>query len=325
VNVFAEGGDWVFEDLKRHFALAGGGGVEVLTSSEPLAGADVWVSISPSQAVTSPDLTRTVVCVHDLYEHGGIYEPQGDRSAVRRAGALVLAHPLQRRILTEAGISLEGVPVHEGPLGALSIFTVRAEETTRFSAGWVGRHDAHGRKRCDWFVEAMTSLDPARRRPRAVLIGRGLGGHAERLRAAGVDCLHQPRESHPIAEYPRLYRQMDCLVITSSTEAGPLPLFEALATGLPVISTPVGWAPHFAARHPRYVRLAESPAEIAEHLRRLEGERAQLFEEREEIAALVGDYRLEHWLRAVLRLAASLHAGRKLREGAPSGSPIDAA
>lgn len=308
--MFTDDGDWVFEDLKRHFARAGDGVVEVLTSAEPLADADAWVSISPSQAVSSPDLERTVVCIHDLYEHAGIYSPRGDRSAVRRAGALVLSHPLQRRILTEAGISLEGVPVHEGPLGALSIFKVRDEETPSFSAGWVGRHDAQGRKRCDWFVEAMMNLDPERGRPRAVLVGRGLGGHAERLRAGGVTCLHYPRESHPIAEYPGLYRQMDCLVITSSTEAGPLPLFEALATGLPVVSTPVGWAPHFAAQHPRYVRLAESPAEIAYHLRQLESERGRLFEEREEIAALVGDYRLENWLRAVLRLAASLHERR---------------
>jgi len=330
VNVFAENGDWVFEDLKQHFARAQVAGLEVLASAEPLAGADVWVSISPSQAINSPDLARTVVCIHDLYEHSGIYSPEGDRRAVRRAGALVLSHPLQRRILTEAGVSLEGVPTHEGPLGALSIFTARSEATPCFSVGWVGRHDAQGRKRCEWFVEAINGLDPAPGRLRTVLVGRGLDGHAERLRAGGVTCLHYARESHPIAEYPRFYRQMDCLVITSSTEAGPLPLFEALATGLPVISTPVGWAPHFAAEHPRYVRLAESPAEITDHLRRLGGEREQLFREREEIASLVRDYRLEGWLRDVLRLAGSLHARPragedKLRTGASPGSPLDAA
>jgi len=308
VNVFADGGGWVFEDLKRHFERAGADGLEVFASTEPAADADVWVSISPSQAVASPDLARTVVCVHDLYTHSDIYAPWGDRRAVRKAGALALAHPSQRRILKGAGVALEGVPTHEGPLGALSIFDVRGEPTPRFSAGWVGRHDAHGRKRCDWFVESLLKFDTARGRPRAVLVGRDLYAHAERLRASGVECLHHPRESNPIEEYPRLYRQMDCLVITSSTEAGPLPLFEALATGLPVVSTPVGWAPHFAATHPHYVRLAESTAEIAEHLRRLEGEREQLFEEREEIAALVGDYRLESWVREVLRLAVSLMA-----------------
>lgn len=306
--MFADGGGWVFEDLKRHFARAGADGLEVSSSTEPSADADVWVSISPSQAAASPDLSRTVVCIHDLYMHSDIYAPWGDRHAVRKAGALVLAHPLQRQILKEAGITLEGVPTHEGPLGALSIFKVRGEPAPRFSAGWVGRHDAHGRKRCDWFVEALSSFDAAHGWPRAVLIGRDLATHAERLRAAGVECLHHPRESNPIEEYPRLYKQMDCLVITSSTEAGPLPLFEALATGLPVVSTPVGWAPHFAAPHPRYVRLAESPAEITEHLRRLESERDELFAEREQIAALVEDYRLENWVREVLRLAVSLTA-----------------
>ncbi len=330
VNVFAEKGDWVFEDLKQHFARARVDGLEVLASDEPLACADVWVSVSPSQAINSPDLTRTVVCIHDLYEHSNIYAPDGDRRAVRWAGALALSHPLQRRILTEAGVSLEGVPTHEGPLGALSSFTVRGEATPCFSAGWVGRHDAQGRKRCEWFVEAVGGLNPAPGRLRAVLVGRGLGGYAERLCAGGVTCLHYARESHPIADYPRLYQQMDCLVITSSTEAGPLPLFEALATGLPVISTPVGWAPHLAAKHPRYVRLAESPAEITDRLRRLGDEREQLFREREEIASLVKDYRLEGWLRDVLRLAGSLHARPRAGEdkhgtGAPPDSPSDAA
>lgn len=331
VNVFAEQGDWVFEDLKQHFTRARVAGLEAVASGEPLADADVWISISPSQASKSPDLKRTVVCIHDLYEHSGMYAPEGERRAVRQAGALVLSHPLQRRILTEAGVSLEGVPVHEAPLGALSIFSVRGEPTPCFSAGWVGRHDRHGRKRCDWFVEALKGLSHAPGDLRAVMVGRELGGHAEQLRAGGVPCLHYAREAHPIADYPQFYRQMDCLVITSSTEAGPLPLFEALASGLPVISTPVGWSPHFAAKRPRYVRLAESPAEITDQLRRLRVERERLFDEREEIASLVGDYRLEGWVCDVLRLARSLHApgGRdgvdKLRRGASPDNSSNAA
>lgn len=38
----------------------------------------------------------------------------------------------------------------------------------------------------------------------------------------------------------KFYDQIDLLVCTSHTEGGPLPVFEAIASGVPVISTPVG-------------------------------------------------------------------------------------
>jgi glycosyltransferase involved in cell wall biosynthesis len=40
-----------------------------------------------------------------------------------------------------------------------------------------------------------------------------------------------------------LLNALDVLVIASTTETGPLVLMQALACGVPVISTPVGWAP----------------------------------------------------------------------------------
>jgi glycosyltransferase involved in cell wall biosynthesis len=42
-----------------------------------------------------------------------------------------------------------------------------------------------------------------------------------------------------------LLNALDVLVVASTTETGPLVLFDALACGVPVISTPVGWAPVF--------------------------------------------------------------------------------
>ena len=43
--------------------------------------------------------------------------------------------------------------------------------------------------------------------------------------------------------YPKLYQQMDLFLITSRAEGGPASLPEALATGIPVISTPCGFVP----------------------------------------------------------------------------------
>lgn len=140
------------------------------------------------------------------------------------------------------------------------------------------------------------------------LIGSGLGDAAAGLRAGGVDCRLYEKDAHAFSIYPRLYQGLDCLVITSSTEAGPLTLFEALATGLPVVSTPVGWAPYFADRAAQYVRLAGNPDEIAAALEQLRSEKQEMFDKRFEIAQLVKEWSLDSWLLAVLNLAGSLAA-----------------
>ncbi|MFC1878375.1 glycosyltransferase [Chloroflexota bacterium] len=45
----------------------------------------------------------------------------------------------------------------------------------------------------------------------------------------------------------RLYNGLDCFVVSSIREGGPITLLEAMACGLPVVSTPVGLAPEALA------------------------------------------------------------------------------
>jgi glycosyltransferase involved in cell wall biosynthesis len=296
-NVYAENLGWLFEDLKRHFGRMEG----VAVSDRPLPDAGAWVALRTREAGVSPDLGRTAVCLHDLFDEEGMYQPGGSRGGVHGAGALVLCHPEQRRILAASGVPLEGRPILERPLGALSAFRPRErprQVPRSFTVGWVGRN--HPRKRLPWFVEAVRDLGAP---VRAVLLGEGLEEAAGALRAAGIACDHCSRETHPISEYPRVYQDLDCVVITGTTEAGPLPLFEALASGVPVVSTPVGWAPFFEGIG---VRIAESPAGITAHLEELRPTREEMFARRLEIAAQVAPWTLEGWLADVLEVARQL-------------------
>jgi glycosyltransferase involved in cell wall biosynthesis len=304
INVFAKNLGWLFEDLKRGFARVDIPGVEMIVGDVPCDDADAWVAIRTAEAASAPDPRRTVACMHDLYDDPALYTPDGVRGGVHGARGLVLCHPGQRRLLSEAGVSFMEKKVLERPLGPLSIFTPRRSRPEKFCIGWVGRNDR--RKRLEWVRAIASRLELDRAAVRFMLVGWGLGDAAKELEEDGFECELLDREHYPIEAYPALYARMDALLITSLTEAGPLTLFEALATGVPVVSTPVGWSPHFAREAPGYVMLGADPDSMARHLRDLAPRRQELFDERESIARLVAHWRLDDWFGEVVDLAVRL-------------------
>jgi len=308
INVYAENKGWLFEDLKNHFRSLGRiGQLEIVVTDKPNPSCHAWVCLRTTEGDAAPDLSRTAICIHDLFCESGMYDAAGSRRSVRDAGALVLCHPEQLEILRREGVALDGRPRLERPLGALKIFSPREELHQKFRIGWVGKN--HLRKRLGWFLEAVTSIELPPADFEIVLIGEGLGGAASILGSRGIQCSYFDRKDHEIDAYPGLYKELDCVVITSSTEAGPLPLFEALETGLVVVSTPVGWAPYFAQSFPHYVRLAKSIDEIKVHLNKLAEERDSMFSERFRIAQFVSQWSLDDWVREVIVLAGSLIVG----------------
>jgi glycosyltransferase involved in cell wall biosynthesis len=91
------------------------------------------------------------------------------------------------------------------------------------------------------FLQALQRLH--RRLPNlaTLIIGPGWQALAKDIRQQGILCTQAPYEiTHErIAKY---YQAMDVFWVTSRVEGGPVPLLEAMATGLPCISTPVGAA-----------------------------------------------------------------------------------
>src|SRR5687768_10696814 len=126
INVYAQNRGWLFEDLKQHFYQLNGHNNSIVTvSDQPESSADAWVAIRTREGHASPNLEHTVVCLHDLFSEPGMYQPGGSRQSVRSAAGLVLSHPAQRAILTQAGMSFDQTRIIERPLGALKIFQPR--------------------------------------------------------------------------------------------------------------------------------------------------------------------------------------------------------
>jgi glycosyltransferase involved in cell wall biosynthesis len=102
--------------------------------------------------------------------------------------------------------------------------------------------DSSGRKGIDTLVKVMA--ETSRRIPQVALlmIGPGWGDIVAWLAGRGMRCLHIPFVYHWDDLLGQLYRSLDIYWITSRIEGGPVPLLEAMSSGICCITTPVGKA-----------------------------------------------------------------------------------
>jgi glycosyltransferase involved in cell wall biosynthesis len=306
INAYARklGGDgWLFSDLLRHFGRAG-----AIVSHEPRADASAWIAIRTDEAALSPDPSRTVMQVHDMWDHNTPFS----------IGALVRTHPDQLKIYrTPPGRDLKTAPIPGfcRPIGALECFTLRERLSPEFTVGWVGRPRGGRSPRSPaLLLDALARLPATiQRQTRVLLVGEGLESAEARIRELRIACEYHHRRDTPIESYPPLYHRMDCLVITSSEEAGPMCLFEAIASGVYVASTPVGWAKrwfHHLEPPLAGTLCGREAATVAEQLVEVFERREELFEtraiRRQAHEGLHGRWTLESWVRENLALAEGL-------------------
>lgn len=311
INVAAVNRGWFFEDLKAHFLRESGNQAVIKVSDRPRRDADAWIFLRTKEAISSPIPERSLAQIHDMFDEN-LYRPGGDRRCVNRCGGIVLTHPAQREILRSSDINLDQKHILERPIGALSNFSLRQKQSQPFTVAWVGRPAIHFKqdlKRVNWFVEAVRNLDSSYR---AVLLGERLESHYISMKKSGIDCDYYKKSQYSIEHYPQIYSDFDCVVITSMSEAGPLSLFEALSVGVPVISTPVGWATQLIKPGINGY-LVESIEEITEAIQTVREDAMGWFERRKDIRKTLNDYTLESWIKENIRIAVELAESKSKR------------
>lgn len=97
------------------------------------------------------------------------------------------------------------------------------------------------RKGVTCFLHALKMLHQQLPNLETLIIGPGWQALAQDLRHQGISCTHVPYKiTHE--QVAKFYQALDLFWVTSRVEGGPVPLLEAMATGIPCISTPVGAA-----------------------------------------------------------------------------------
>ncbi len=110
-----------------------------------------------------------------------------------------------------------------------------------FVVGFSGKvtSDTSNRKGIDVFLHAIKELHKRLPKIATLIIGPGWQEFVESQRKAGIPCVHVPFtiDHHKVAD---LYRALDVYWVTSRIEGGPVPLLEAMASGVSCVTTPVG-------------------------------------------------------------------------------------
>jgi len=324
INVVAGNRGWLFEDLKQHLEdAADTAGCDVAATDTAIPNADAYLYMRPEDARQTPDFAVTTVQVHDFY----LGNRAGRLSDCADCAGWQIVHPGQLRMIRDA-VKAWPPRVMCRPLGAPTRFTTRVNyDHDAFRVAWVGR--ASHMKRVPLFVEAVTAAAASIPNLEVIMLGANVeqfapafehaGVKCECIRKAtyrpsdedaeqsereviGVMCECDPRGGVYYTAYPALYRAFDVVVITSDTETQPFPLFEAMASGVPVISTLVGWAPRLIVSGVNgYLVMGHDG--IVKALRTVWSDRELFFNARHLIADTVRPYTLEGWCEDSLRLA----------------------
>lgn len=131
--------------------------------------------------------------------------------------------------------------------------TAARKEGDPFLIGWVG-NSAWGRESNGYDVKGYGRLfEP-------MMNFLAASGHAVEQRVA------DPQVNRvAFADMPDFYRQLDVFVCTSAIEGTPNPVLEAMASGVPVVSTDVGVVPEvFGALQRRFIQQYPDPVMFAD-------------------------------------------------------------
>jgi glycosyltransferase involved in cell wall biosynthesis len=259
----------------------------------------------------------TVSTVHGFTRgrgRGQVYEWM-QRRALRRFDAVVCVSRPQLAELQKSGVP--GDRLHLIPnawsqrTALLPAREARAQLNAPadvFHVGFVGRLTQE--KGADVLVRALTHLTDVP----IVVSFIGSGNERERIEAearrAGV--VDRIRWHGMLPDASQLFAAFDVFVMSSRTEGTPIALFEAIAAGVPVITTAVGGIPDVVSQAEALLVPSEDPQALGQAIRAVRsdgaGARSRALAALERLGRV---YTVEPWLSRYESLYRYLHTHRK--------------
>ncbi|MXP59066.1 glycosyltransferase [Pantoea sp. Taur] len=260
INVYCQNKGWLFNDLKEKLTTFG-----CTPSTLPFKKADIWLCIRSSELKLSPDITRTIVQVHNMEPH--------DIHLFNAALGVIFTHPMQEWLWKRSGFNGSSITVPIGTRAEIKPFkTIPDRPTVGFfcgenKLGWKGSSTF---KKVVLAAKKDFDFD-------VLMIGRGL----EHIEDLGV---YEKR-----AAGPDDYSRIDVLFTASISPGVPLSVYEACACGKSVVTTP-RW---FPSGRWTTVKTGQNNRQLVNHLKNSLLNREKYLESSEKLS--FSPYTLEDW------------------------------
>lgn len=227
----------IFDAIIGYFRKFSPPWVNHVISVNPIPEADVYHYHRPH--LESSLLPNSVCTVHhDLNDPDVWHSLTRFLPRYREASAVVCLNSVQKTILIDEGISASRLFVaphgYNDQLLTLKKRSVSPKDYV--TLGVVSRRYGRRVKGEAYLLELAKRLDP--QFFRFLLVGQDRTIDAVTLRGLGFQATAFDRL--PYTVFQGLYEEMDALLMCSSHEGGPANIPEALGTGTPVFSSPVG-------------------------------------------------------------------------------------
>lgn len=252
----------IFADIMNYFETLSPDGVRYEVTASPIDGADVYHYHRPH---LEKKLQAASVCTvhHDLDETDTWLSLPKFLPRYRESAAVICLNTLQKEKLIAEGLQASRLFVvpHGFNDKILSAKPVRAYDASKkITIGFVSRRYGRRVKGEAYLYELAKRLPVAQFR--FLLVGQDRMIDAATLRSFGFEV--QCYERLPYRMFNALYAQMDFLLMASQFEGGPANIPEAVATGTPCLTNPIGMARDAVSHGYNGMYLTMDPAVDAE-------------------------------------------------------------
>ncbi|MBK7349657.1 MAG: glycosyltransferase [Gemmatimonadales bacterium] len=239
-----------------------------------------------------------------------LYERLQLRSFRRFSGVVAVSRPIAARLVS-TGVPRDRVHLIPNAWAPGLPPLARAEARVRLGVGpadrligWVGRLSRE--KAADVLLEALARVEQV-----AVVVGDGGERDALRQQAGALGVAGRVRWAGLVPEAGRYFSAFDCYVLSSRTEGTPIALFEAMAAGVPIVTTRVGGVPDVVGTAEALLVPPEDPAALASAIDAVFTDPGAAAARAARAAARLADqYALEPWLERHAELYRAVMARR---------------
>ncbi len=195
------------------------------------------------------------------------------RRAMRRADAVIAVSRAQVSVLRASGVVAERLHVVPNAWSGNGVGLSRVEARAYLGlnpdagivVGWVGRLTRE--KGPDQFLEAVARL--AIPDVHCIIVGDGREREALVHLAARLGIQDRVRWAGAVPGAARMLKALDVFVMSSRTEGTPIVLFEAMAAGVPVVTSSVGGIPDVVGSEEAILVTPGNPDLLAQGIRQV--------------------------------------------------------